>query len=312
MKARVLVIGAGQVGTFAARALSGEKCVVVAADANPGPGYFLRYSGGTDIELTKADILDQDGLAALMAEHAPEVVVLSAGLVGDACESDQRRAWEVNVQGVERTAQIATRSGVRRLVFVSSLAVYGRPPVAAITETTRLEPRSEYGRTKAEAEYALARYRGDGLEICILRPTGTYGPLRLGGGSHSARFVEGALLSAVRQKRVSIQANATTADQYLYIEDLGRAIALAALRDLPAHDYVFNVGPGRTTTAAEFSTALAHVVPGVAVEIVPAGEDEGSPMAPLDVSRIERAFDFAPRYSLVEGLADYAREAGFL
>src|SRR5713101_2626759 len=206
---RVLVLGAGQVGTFAARAIAEQGVSIVAADLAPTPGYFARFGPVADAELVTADICDFDAITALIRTYTVDAIVLCAGLVGEACARDAQRAWEMNVHGARQVAQSALCTGVERLIFISSLAVYGRPAVDRICETVPLQPQSEYGRTKAAAEGILASFRDKGLDVRILRPCGTYGPLRLGMGSQSARFMESVLLCAVNRRELTIQASQT-------------------------------------------------------------------------------------------------------
>jgi nucleoside-diphosphate-sugar epimerase len=285
----VLILGAGQVGTFACRSIADEGGTVVAADLAPAPGYFARFGPTGSAALIRGDIRNAAEIDALIQTYAVEAIVLCAGAVGVACERDADAAWQVNVDGTRQVAQAALRNGVRR----------------------HIDPQSEYGRTKAAAEKELCSFRKEGLDVRILRPCGIYGPLRLGTGSHSARFVEAVLFGAVNDRVVTIEASPTTSDEYLYVKDLGRAIALATLRDTDSPEFVFNVGSGSKTTAEDLRSALQQVVPGarVASKIAANGADE--PMPPLDVSRIKKTFGFAPRYGLVEGLGDYLQEMGW-
>ncbi len=73
----------------------------------------------------------------------------------------------VNATGTLRLAKAAARAGVRRFVFISSLAARGPDGAAG--------PVSPYGRSKAEAEAALASLRGP-MKVIVLRPGGVYGP----------------------------------------------------------------------------------------------------------------------------------------
>lgn len=73
----------------------------------------------------------------------------------------------VNAVGTRRLAEAAAEAGVRRVVFISSLAARGPDGTDG--------PVSPYGRSKAEAEAALAAIRGS-MEVAVLRPGGVYGP----------------------------------------------------------------------------------------------------------------------------------------
>ncbi len=83
---------------------------------------------------------------------------------------------EVNVAATERLALAAVRTGVRRLVFVSSIKVNGEatPPDRPFRASDAPDPQDDYGRSKWQAEQLLARVTG--LEVVVVRPPLVYGP----------------------------------------------------------------------------------------------------------------------------------------
>ena len=85
---------------------------------------------------------------------------------------------EVNVVGTERLARAAASSGIKRLVYVSSIKVNGEATDSnPFTEEDAPSPQDSYGISKFEAELALRRVAHEtGLEIVIVRPPLVYGP----------------------------------------------------------------------------------------------------------------------------------------
>lgn len=79
----------------------------------------------------------------------------------------------INVEGTRRVGTAALAAGVRRLVFTSTTALYGRTVVAGhcrwIDETTAPAPRTIYHRTKLEAEDILQSMAGAALAVRVLR-----------------------------------------------------------------------------------------------------------------------------------------------
>ena len=85
----------------------------------------------------------------------------------------------VNVAGTEHLARSAAASGVKRLVYVSSIKVNGGVTRAGkvFTETDEPAPQDPYSISKWEAEQALRRVAQEtGLEVVIVRPPLVYGP----------------------------------------------------------------------------------------------------------------------------------------
>jgi nucleoside-diphosphate-sugar epimerase len=86
---------------------------------------------------------------------------------------------EANVVATKRVAQAAARAGVKRFLFVSTIKVNGDAtlPGHPFHESDPPEPREAYGRTKWEAEQALAEIaRSSGMSCFVLRPPLVYGP----------------------------------------------------------------------------------------------------------------------------------------
>lgn len=94
--------------------------------------------------------------------------------------SDPLQAFrQVNVEGTRQIALAAARSGVRRLVFLSSLKVHGEQtaPNAPFHAFSPAAPLDAYGQSKWEAEQALQAVSvATGLEVVVVRPPLVYGP----------------------------------------------------------------------------------------------------------------------------------------
>lgn len=157
---RVLLTGGtGFVGSHVASALVARgyevRCTVRATSDT-------RWLDSLDVEMVELDVAGpRDADAALRGVGA---VVHAAGLTRAPNEAEFLR---VNAVGTERLAGEAAAAGVRRFVFISSLAARGPEGAEG--------PISPYGRSKAEAERRLAGL-ADRLELVVLRPGGVYGP----------------------------------------------------------------------------------------------------------------------------------------
>jgi nucleoside-diphosphate-sugar epimerase len=71
--------------------------------------------------------------------------------------------------------EAAPNTGLRRIVHLSSMAVYG-PVTGTVDETARLQPASAYGRAKADCEMVVRDFIAAGGEAVLLRPGCVYGP----------------------------------------------------------------------------------------------------------------------------------------
>lgn len=82
--------------------------------------------------------------------------------------------YEVNRDLAVETAQKAKAEGVGQFIFLSSMSVYGMEE-GCITRETRPAPKSNYGKSKLQAESGLEALRSDGFRVAILRPPMVYG-----------------------------------------------------------------------------------------------------------------------------------------
>lgn len=116
------------------------------------------------------------------------VVHLAAITNSRAPEDELERA---NVEFAGEVTKAAAQAGVRRFVFVSSLAVYGRTVPQPIVPETHFNPANAYGRSKISAEALLRKIADEsGMELVILRPPMVYGAGSKGNFSLLARLIQ--------------------------------------------------------------------------------------------------------------------------
>ncbi|HET9937214.1 MAG TPA: NAD-dependent epimerase/dehydratase family protein [Gaiella sp.] len=153
----------------------------------------------------------------------------------------------VNVEGTAVTLGAALEARVRRVVLVSSTAVYGVPDHHPIHEDDPLVGVGHYGESKIEAERLCLAFGRRGLEPVIVRPKTFVGPERLG--------VFEILFDWIREgRRIPILGDGTNRYQLLAVEDLVDAVVRAL--DAPVAGEALNVGAGRFGTVREDLEAL--------------------------------------------------------
>jgi dihydroflavonol-4-reductase len=83
---------------------------------------------------------------------------------------------KANVDATENLIRIARKSGVKKMVILSSLAAAGPSSGVPLGEDTQMNPVSMYGESKKEMEEMIHRIHTPELSITILRPPAVYGP----------------------------------------------------------------------------------------------------------------------------------------
>jgi nucleoside-diphosphate-sugar epimerase len=148
----------------------------------------------------------------------------------------------VNVGGTENVLRAADDAGVRRVVFISSTAVYGVPEKHPIEEDDPLVGVGSYGESKIDAE-GLCRVAA--VETTIVRPKTFIGPERLG--------VFEILFDWIREgRRIYTLGKGLNRYQLLAVEDLVDAVVRAAAEPAAARE-TFNIG------ATEFGTVRSDL-----------------------------------------------------
>lgn len=163
---RILITGgSGFIGTRLADVLVAEQHDVRLFDKVPSSAYRDRYVHGDvrDKEALARALAGVDVCYHLAAEHADDV-------------RPESLYDEVNVGGAERLAEAAAGCGVKRIVFTSTVALYGLN-VGVPTEDSPPQPFNRYGASKYQAEQVLRKWVGDDplRSLTVLRPSVIFG-----------------------------------------------------------------------------------------------------------------------------------------
>ncbi len=184
---RVLILGAaGMLGRKLAERLAGDGSLagetVTALDLidvvlPTAPDGFAGEAHCATADLSAA------GAAAELVRRRPDLIYHLAAIVSSEAEADMQKGYRVNLDGtrmlleaIRQEAEGGAGGWVPRLVFASSLAVFGGELSAMISDDQALTPQTSYGTQKAMGELLLADYdrrgivRGIGLRlptICV-------------------------------------------------------------------------------------------------------------------------------------------------
>jgi nucleoside-diphosphate-sugar epimerase len=126
-----------------------------------------------EVSTLSADISDP-GVAESFVADRPEIIYHLAAVVSGEAEADFDKGYRVNLTGTQRLFQAVRQAGHQpRIVFASSIAVFGTPFPETIPEDYALTPLTSYGTQKAIGEFLLADFsrRGFFSGIGIRFPT---------------------------------------------------------------------------------------------------------------------------------------------
>lgn len=171
----ILIIGAaGHIGNVITRKLVQQGHQVRALVL---PGEDVRPLEDSKPEIVEGNILDYPSL--LKAMQGVRFVYHLASLVAIVPEQFEMMR-KVNVEGTANVIRACKESGVKRLIYTSSIHAYGHPdPNLVIDETLPFDTEGRqrsYDQTKAEASVLVKKAADEELETILLMPTGVIGP----------------------------------------------------------------------------------------------------------------------------------------
>jgi UDP-glucose 4-epimerase/UDP-arabinose 4-epimerase len=321
-KGAVLVTGgAGFIGAHTAKALHDRGYLPVVYDSLSS-GFREAVRWGPFIQ---GDIRDTEALADAVITHEVKAVIHFAGLIEVGRSVTQPALfWDHNVAGTVSLMTALGDSGVERLVFSSSAAVYGqggRGALDTIPETAEKAPASPYGDTKLACEWLMqAHCRATGLSGVALRYFNAAGadPSGLIGEAHEpeTHLIPLAIAAGLGDgKPLTVfgddfdTPDGTCLRDYIHVSDLAEAHVAALEVALPAGAFEpVNVGTGRGASVHEVvqavSQALGHPVP----HSVGPRRDGDPPSLVADPRRAKELLGWAAtRSSLQQIVADALR-----
>jgi len=273
------------------RRLADAEVRAIALDAAPAVDPIGRV---TEVQ---ADLRDPPLVVESVRAHQVTDII-HAGAISSPLllTRDPATVLATNVDGTRNVLEAARLANVRRLVFLSSSAVYGRnPPDSVVAERSPLRPNSIYGASKAAAEMLVHGYHAVfGLEVVILRPANIYGPRRR--TSSLASYLLANALDG-RVSRVEV-----TGERFdlVHVDDVARA-CLQALDSSIAVGQAYTIGTGQPITAADIIATVRRMLPDCQIDLQHT-PDADSSEGRYDVAAAKRDLSFHVEWDLERGL----------
>lgn len=300
---RCLVTGAaGFVGSHLSERLValGHEVIGVDRFSDYYPRHYkdanvLRLHENSRFRLEERDLASCD-IAALL--DGCEVVFHQAAQAG------VRASWGKTFESYVQDNVLATQRllegarghrTVRKVVYASSSSVYGDTNDLPMRETSATHPHSPYGVTKLAAEHLCELYRRNfGLPTVSLRYFTVYGP-RQRPDMAFHKFIEATLDG----KSIPVFGDGLQTRDFTFIADIVEANVNSGLGNAQG---VFNVGGGSRVTLNEVLGVMGELAGTVRIDPRP-NEAGDVTHTWADTSAAQKAFEYAPRVSLRDGLA---------
>ncbi len=253
-----------------------------------------------EVHLTRGDVNDRPKLWTLL-QDIDCVYHLAARVSVPESVLYPREYNQVNVGGTVTLMEAMRDVGVRRVVFISSGAVYGEQATQPLREDATPNPRSPYAVSKLSAEYYI-RTIGQlwGIETVALRVFNAYGP-----GQHlppvHAPVIPYFLRQACYNGTLVLHGDGSQTRDYVYVEDVVNGMVAAATAP-GINRRIINIGSGSEISVHDLMNLVLEVANGQP-EVVYNPRNEGGPRRMrADLTLAEQVLGYHPAVDLHTGL----------
>jgi nucleoside-diphosphate-sugar epimerase len=290
--------GTGFIGGHVVAALCARGDEVVALVRDPAKAADLEKVGAT---LVQGDLSSSDTIRAAVEDC--DAVIHGAAIYKVGIPKSEREGMhDANVRGTERVLDAAWQAGVGRILYVSTINVFGNTHNDVVDESYEREPGnwlSVYDETKYLAHQVALDRIAKGAPILMVQPGGVYGP-----GDHSEL---GNMIDQTRNGKLMAIPFAGMGLNFVHVDDAAAGILLALDHGKVGESYVLGGQIGTMRDLIEATARVADRKP--PKREMPSGVIKlAAPMGPL----LGKAMGFPPNFreliSASDGVTYWAKD----
>lgn len=297
MRKSVLVTGAnGLIGWETVKRLAEAGRQVIAVDRTVSDVATL-----TDKAFC-LEIGDQHKLHELAARFEIDAIIHCGGVSGPMLGRDNPAAlFNINVGGTVDVAEVARQRTALgrscRLLFCSSLTVYGNQPQDGIKEGNPLLTRQCYASSKVAGEAVVLSYAEEhNLDAIVLRIAGVYGPRR-----RTACVLRLMIQNALDRKTTHLPYGQGFPRQWVHVDDIASGLILALDVEAPS-ERVFNLSGGVNPTIDEAADVIRELIPEADIRLDPGADPEDITLGRLSIDAARQVLGYQPEVTLKDGI----------
>jgi nucleoside-diphosphate-sugar epimerase len=304
----VLVIGAtGFIGPRLIRRLVYRGETVVGMDLNPNATAF----GGAPIgaPVVRGDVTRFDDVMRTILDVKPERVINLAYGLG-AGEGNPHQVMRLDILGMDNVFEACRLTGVKRVVYASSIAVSGQQSHFGdrlVNEDDPVHGTSQYAMHKIFNEFQARKYiKNYGMSIVGVRPANVTGPDKVRGSVDHVQI----MTDAARGRPVHLPQKGLMR-LLVHVEDMAEIFARVLLAEAPRHS-LYNSG-GIPVSLGELADIVRRFLPDAKITFANEGGREDSGNYLVDWSRLAKEFGIeypGLHTRVLEVINDVRREEG--
>ncbi|NMH89334.1 GDP-L-fucose synthase family protein [Flavivirga algicola] len=254
---------------------------------------YTRLIGKTSKEV---DLRNQDAVNSFISYEKPDVIIDAAARVGGILANNEfpYQFLMENMQIQNNLIQAAHENNIEKFVFLGSSCIYPKLAPQPLKEeyllTDRLEPTNEW--------YAIAKISGVklceairkqfGKDFVSLMPTNLYGPFD--NFDLKTSHVLPAMIRKFHEAKdndhadVTLWGSGTPMREFLYVDDMAKAVLFAVENKLPEH--LYNVGIGVDVSIKQLAETIQAIVGHQGNIVWDSSKPDGTPRKLMDVSKM--------------------------
>jgi UDP-glucose 4-epimerase len=280
--------GTGFIGKHLVKALEPWCKIVVLSRKGTIPG----------ITTINADLVDRDALKNSLASVPIDLVIHGAGNTISPDHKNDLDHFAINATGTKNLLDICRQKDIGRIIYSSSMEVYGQAHNVPVAETHPIIPETYYGMSKYLGEVYCNEYaRIYGVHFMALRYSYVYGP-----GLPEYRGISRFIRNAREGTPLRLFNAGKQATDYIFVNDVVTANILAATTE-NAIDQTYNIGSGVATSVDTIAKTIREIMKTGCIQYDP----ESAPVPPqfaLDIAKAKKEMNFSPAFSLRDGLKE--------
>ncbi|HXP94120.1 MAG TPA: NAD(P)-dependent oxidoreductase [Candidatus Binatia bacterium] len=294
--------GSGFIGLHTAHALleAGHDIVITQYRVERDLQALSDYAVGRIVR-EAVDISSPFAVATAVQKHQVEGIIHLAVPGRGALSASEE--YRVNMTGLHNVFESAWLAGTKRIIFASSVTVYGSLERGPFHEDQPLPitSKNEVETFKKAGEILILHLaEKSGVEVICARIGYIFGPLYHSMVNPPSRLVH----AAFERKPGHFDAiPAADSHDYCYVKDCGRGLALLQTTPTLAHR-IYNVGSGRATSNAELVDAVRKIIPSADLRLG-SGPAKTQPDPYMSLEQMTRDTGYEPLYDTDSAIADY-------
>jgi UDP-glucose 4-epimerase len=296
----VITGGAGFIGSRLAIYLKGHGYKVTCIDnLSRASKSAIKALEKEKIPLIISDIRETNKLLKIF--KGSDVVIHAAALISvEESIKDPLLYLDNNATGTASVTKACIDASVRRLIYLSSAAVYGEPIKLPIDEDHPTNPLSPYGLSKLFGEEIIKTFsRLYSFDYIILRLFNVYGPRQ----SEEYAGVITKFINRVREKLPPIIfGDGEQTRDFIHVSDVCHAIELAITTKNTNN--VYNIGSGTATKIKELARLIINIANINSEPIYSAPKPGDIKQSYANINKARKLLNFTPRISLEKGLKE--------